>query len=177
MNFLCVGSAACRDADLAAAAALGVVHGEGWTLVAVNHTARDWPGHVDHWATFHCDLFPRWIRERAEAGRPAIDRLWTADHRVVPPGLTLERAANWGGSSGLLAVSVALQLGAERVVCCGIPLDHEQGHYDNPQVKWREAGNYRRGFVAHQKDMGGRVRSMSGWTAELLGTPTAEWLA
>ena len=177
LRILCVGSAACMRADLAEAAVLGVSEAEGWVVVAVNHAGRDWPGELPHWASFHCELFPRWIPERQAAGRTPAGELWTGEHRGQPPGLSLKRAPNWGGSSGLLAVSVALKLRAERVVCCGIPLDHEQGHFDKPEVKWRDATNYRRGWVSHQVEMADRVRSMSGWTAGLLGRPDAEWLA
>lgn len=172
---ICLGSAACQPVDLAAAAELGVTQANGWLLVAVNHAARDWPGEVPHWATYHSDLLPKWIGQRAAAARPPAGRLWTGERRVMPKGIDLQRAPNWGGSSGLLAVSVALnRLSALQIVLIGIPLDHEQGHYDSPK-KWRDATNYRRGWVTHQDAMA-NVRSMSGWTQGLLGAPTREWL-
>jgi len=176
LNVLCLGSAACKDADLKAAAALGIRPGP-WTLVAVNHAAMLYPGPVDHWATFHCELMPRWITERKACGLPDVDSYWTAERRPAPAGISWSRAPNWGGSSGLLAVSVALMLGAHKVVCCGIPLDVDQAHFDDPAGKpWREGGGYRRGWSEHKHEMG-RVRSMSGWTADLLGRPDADWLA
>lgn len=177
LRVLCLGSAACKDEDLAAAARLGISVADGWTLVAVNHVARDWPYELPHWASFHCELFPRWVKEREALGYPPAGSLWTGDHRGQPPGVVLKRAPNWGGSSGLLAVGVAIKLGASRVVCVGIPLDYEQGHYDKPDVKWRDGSHYRHGWTAHQPEMGDRVRSMSGWTRKLLGAPDAEWLA
>lgn len=163
------------QADLDAAAAMGIVPGQGWELIAVNHAARDFPGDVDHWATFHADLMPKWIEARRTAGRSPAGALWTGNHRAQPAGLRMQRTANWGGSSGLLAVSMALTIGCDPIVLCGIPLDHEQGHFDNPK-KWRDAVNYRKGWVDHKIEMA-NTRSMSGWTRGLLGAPSPEWLA
>jgi hypothetical protein len=175
---LCVGSAACVGDDLAAAAALGVSQADGWTVIACNHMARDWPRAFDHWVTFHPELLPRWTADRQAQGRPTCASLWTVDNRVVPGGfmMPVQRAANWGGSSGLLMATVALLLGADKIVLAGVPLDYEQGHYDSPDKAWREAGSYRKGWTSHQDDLV-NVRSLSGWTAGLLGTPTREWLA
>ena len=171
---ICLGSAACMQADLDAAAAMGIVPGDRWLLIAVNHAARDYPGHVDHWATFHADLMPGWIKARLITGRPPAGALWTGNHRAQPQGLRMQKTVNWGGSSGLLAVSVALTLSCDPIVLCGIPLDHEQGHFDSAK-KWRDAVNYRKGWIDHKIEMA-NTRSMSGWTQGLLGAPTQEWL-
>jgi hypothetical protein len=173
---ICLGSATCMPDDLQAAAALGIGQGAGWTIIGVNHAARDWSGPLDHWVSFHSELMPKWLAERDAAGRAPAGLLWTAEHRVQPVKIKMDRAPNWGGSSGLLAVSVALKLGAEKIVLCGIPLDHEQGHYDSPDKRWREAGGYRVGWTKHLDQMRGAVRSMSGWTRELLGAPDGPWL-
>lgn len=176
MRALCVGSAACLEADLAAARDLKICPERGWTVIAVNKAALSWPGKLPHWVSVHAENFPRWISERHAKGLPPAGRLWTRERRWVPKGLTVSPAPNWRGSSGLLAVTVALRLGAMQVVCCGIPLDYKQGHFDTPNVPWRDGCNYRAGWTDHLSDMT-EVRSMSGWTAELLGTPTAAWLA
>jgi len=60
---------------------------------------------------------------------------------------------NWGGSSGLLAVTAALTFKPSHVVCVGIPLDFDQGHYDEPHKKWRDGSNYRKGWVNHKKEL------------------------
>ncbi len=141
-------------------------------LIATNHAGRDNPEPVDHWVSFHVELFPRWIAERARKGLPPAGQLWTAQRRIATD-LDVRRVANWGGSSGLLAVTVALELGCERIVLCGVPLD-ASAHYDSPE-SWREFGNYRKAFITRQTQMTA-VRSMSGWTRQLLGAPTGEWL-
>jgi hypothetical protein len=144
-------------------------------VVATNHAGRDFEGSVDHWVSFHAELMPKWVGERRAAGLPDAGTLWTVERPLKLDGLEFRKAANWGGSSGLLAVTVALELGCTKIVLCGVPLDHRVGHYDNPKP-WGEGGSYRRGWLGHKDEMSGKVRSWSGWTGELLGVPTKEWL-
>jgi hypothetical protein len=176
MRALCLGSAACVYDDLAMVRALGVSQDRGWVLVAVNQIAAKWNGPVDHWATFHPEKLQQWKNQRHAAGLPPAGEYWTATRRVIPNRMEINRVPNWGGSSGLLAARVALELGATHVVLCGIPLDYAQGHFNTPAIPWREGGSYRRGWVEHALELT-RVKSSSGWTRELLGAPTAEWLA
>lgn len=144
-------------------------------IIATNHAGRDYPQRVDHWVSFHVELLPGWIAAREQAGLPPAGQYWSVERRLVASTpLEVRRVPNWGGSSGLLAVTVALDLGCGRVVVCGCPLDMLAGHYDDPKP-WRDAGNYRRAWRARQTQMAA-VRSTSGWTRELLGSPTRGWL-
>lgn len=145
-------------------------------IIATNHAGRDIDEPFDHWASFHAELFPLWTTDRIAAGRPMPAQLWTVERRLCLPGFPYQvrTAANWAGSSGLLAVTVALSLGFDRVAVCGVPLDYDAGHYDNP-LPWRQGGLYRRGWVAHLAEMRGRVKTMGGWTAAQLGAASEEW--
>lgn len=173
MRALVLGGALSLFDDEAEVRAMGF---EPDIIVATNHAGRDREGPVDHWCSFHVELFPLWLRQRREAGRPEPGQLWSCHARPAPEGLPrVRKAANWRGSSGLLAVTVALELGATHVVLCGVPLRKEGEHYDKPGL-WRDAGNYRKGWVEHAAEMNGRVRSMGGWTEELLGRPDPAWL-
>jgi hypothetical protein len=88
-----------------------------------------------------------------------------------------------GGSSGFFATKVALDDGATHVVLAGIPIEASAGHIFRPgpwdagqptnpadsyQLTWQ--------LLAEQGHLR-RVRSLSGFTATLLGKPTKEWLA
>jgi hypothetical protein len=74
-------------------------------------------------------------------------------------------------------MGVALnELHADRVVLAGIPLTRQAGHCDEAG-DWRDAEKYRREWQDSADEMRPYVRSMSGWTRELLGEPTSEWLA
>lgn len=167
---LILGSAACKAEDEEAARQLFAPD----ILIAVNHAARDHPGPVDHWASYHAEFFPKWTKERAALGYEPAGALWTGERRVIVPGMKVQRVRNWGGSSGLLAVVVAIELGVTHGVLAGIPLDAHQGHYDAPGKKWSDGGNYRKGWL-DRLDHLGCFRSMSGLTRHWLGAPTAEW--
>lgn len=166
-----LGSAACLHEDMAAALELFTPD----LVVACNDAGADHPGPLDHWVSFHCEFFPKWVARREAKGYPPAGQLWTVKRRHQPTqvqALDVQTIDNWGGSSGLLVAQVA-SLFAQRVVLCGVPLDAKQGHYNDPKP-WRDAGNYRANLLSHLPDLG-NVRSMSGWTRETLGAPTKEW--
>lgn len=142
-------------------------------VIACNHAGRDEPGRLDHWASMHPDLFPHWLAARRAAGRPEPGRFWHARHRPTP--IESSPIESWGGSSGLLCVAVAFELGAERVVLAGVPMLKTARHYDDDR-HWMEARQYWPGWERHAPSMMGRVRSLSGWTLDLLGLPTREWV-
>lgn len=171
LTALLLGSANTLEADKAAA--LGLFEPD--LIIACNHAARDEPGRVDHWVTMHPDQLPAWITARARAGRSPAGRFWHARHRPLPKGLTSTPIENWGGSSGLLCVAVAFELGVERIVLAGIPILKTARHYDDPR-HWEEARGYWPAWERHAPRLQGRVKSLSGWTCNLLGSPTGEWL-
>lgn len=133
---------------------------------------------LDHWCTLHPEKLDAWRAVRA-VHRPADDHYETW---IRPMPLGVERPTShydheiqiWGGSSGLMCVQVALQVGADRVICAGIPLENRP-HF-NKREAWRHPSQYRTDWE-RRKDMGmlDNVRSCSGWTRELLGGPD-EWL-
>lgn len=71
---------------------------------------------------------------------------------------------------------VALEvLGADGVILCGVPLEAGGQHIHWPG-EWADVERYRGGFLQAKAD-GANIRSMGGWTAEVLGSVDAEWLA
>lgn len=79
-----------------------------------------------------------------------------------------------GGSSGLFAIGVTLdKLGVDAVLC-GVPMDETPHILDGKP--WLHAGNFRKMWERRHDRMRNHVRSMSGWTRQLLGPPTREWL-
>ena len=77
------------------------------------------------------------------------------------PGGVSGRAGSGGGATG-----------AGRVV--GMPMD-EQRHFTRGQA-WDMATFHRDGWTKALPKIERKVRSMSGWTRELLGGVTLEWL-
>lgn len=172
LTALVLGSANTLHDDSRAALALF----EPDMIIACNHAARDWPGRVDHWATMHPDLLPSWIADRARQGHRPAGRYWHARHRIVPPSIESTPIESWGGSSGMLCVAVAFELGAERIVLAGVPLLKTAKHFDDGR-NWDEARQYQRPWQNRREILYGRVKSLSGWTRDLLGSPTEDWLA
>lgn len=169
LTALVLGGADCLRTDRAAAEALFAPD----LIVACNHAGRDEPGRIDHWATMHPELFLLWIPQRAALGHPPAGQLWHARHRVSHAESTgLE---SWGGSSGLLCVKLAIDLGCSHIVLAGVPMLKTARHYDDDR-HWIEARQYWPAWERRVPEMAGRVRSLSGWTAKLLGMPTRKWL-
>lgn len=171
LSALILGSANTLAADKAAALELFDPH----LIIACNHAARDEPGRVDHWVTMHPDLLAHWLEQRRAAGRPEPGQLWAARHRAHKCQLDVTRVENWGGSSGLLCVAVAFELGVQRIVLAGVPMRKTFCHFDAKEP-WTEAREYWPAWERHRPRMEGRVRSLSGWTQELLGSPDRGWL-
>lgn len=145
-------------------------------VLATNETGRDLDGRVDHWVSMHPEKMSEWVRGRAKLGNEPALNLWKPKHKQPFPGLEMKSAPSWGGSSGLLAVTVALiALEVEFVIVAGCPLLNEECHYFDQKV-WREAHQYRAAWVRYLPQMRNRVKSMSGWTRELLGEPDMGWL-
>jgi len=143
-------------------------------IIACNHAARDHEGEVDAWATMHPDLRDRlWLKQRARAGLPTAKSLWHPKHRGEWRGSRPIRT--WGGSSGMLCIAVGYELGCTHLVLAGVPLSKMEGHYDDPKP-WIECRQYHSVWKRTAHRIEGRVKSMSGWTRDLLGEPTAEWL-
>jgi hypothetical protein len=86
------------------------------------------------------------------------------------PGMTLS------GSSGLFAVKAALEvLGADRVVLAGVPMSTDQRHF-NKGEPWAKGAPYLDAWRIALPFIRDRVRSLSGFTRDLLGAPTPDWL-
>ena len=93
--------------------------------------------------------------------------------------ITGEAAQRMHGSSALFAVMASLYMGYSKVVLAGCPLDTE-GHYYFPQSKetlgpiWL-GFDYMAWLDFAQLPEAQQVKSMSGYTAMILGTADAGW--
>jgi hypothetical protein len=72
---------------------------------------------------------------------------------------------HYSGSSAMLALKVGLRLGYRKIILAGVAIN--EGHYAHFQVGWKWIADLLKCCP---------VRSMGGFTAELLGKPTEEWL-
>lgn len=144
--------------------------GEYDMVVACNDIGAHWPGRLDHWVSLHPDRLPGWEAWRIKRGLPFGYVTW--GHR--PHSAVKRSTPDWGGSSGLLAAKVALEQGATRVVLAGVTMSGQAGHFVR-KAPWQAASGFQKAWTRN-RDALANVRSVSGWTRELLGAPSAEWL-
>jgi hypothetical protein len=145
--------------------------------IAINDVGTLWSGPIDIWCSLHPDKMAGWREARARAGYPAASR--HIGH-VAAPGVDEGREYRFAGqpssgSSGLFAVKIAIDDGCERIVLAGVPMSPELGHH-NDGKPWDECNVYLPAWEWAMPIMRDKVRSMSGWTAEKLGRPDADWL-
>lgn len=151
--------------------------GEFDFVVGTNHAGRDAPFHVDHWCSVHGDLLCKWYETRAERGG-TCGQLWTAKGPWKSPArYDFKRVVYRGGSSGLLAVDVAIHNGAKKIVLCGVPLTVQASHYDDKHNRpWKEGPRYRAQWLKRYADLSPLVRSYAGWTKDNFGKPDLSWI-
>jgi hypothetical protein len=180
---LVVGGARCVWRDLDAALSLGKYD----AVLCVNDIGTVFEDRIDFWCTLHPEKFKPWQAVRAvngfnndyiavchelnpELGKrdnlPRIDK--SIDYRY--PGM------DGSGSSGLFAVKVAQDHGFNRIVLAGIPMKADEAHFFDDKV-WTERDQFLVAWKIARPAIKDAVRSMSGWTRQLLGAPTSLWLS
>lgn len=147
-------------------------------VYAVNHAAVHFPGRLRAFVTLHPEpsRLPGWIAERRSLGLPDPDEV--IGHEALSPAVTRVVPYVWpgmnaSGSSGLFAAKVALE-DFDRVVLCGVPMDGSVHRYSGQSWDFEPFRDAWKIALPHLRD---RVRSFNGWTRDLLGPPTPDWLA
>lgn len=181
---LVVGSAPCVYEDMANA--------PDWPLIVVNSMGVRLLGEIDLWCSIHGMMLADRMKKRARKGGDPNYRAYGHSHSHVAhlspdPRLTLipkenDRGINVGGSSGMFAVQVALSLGYEELILCGIPLegndtweDEKIMHHRGPRGMYGghrdQYEDFRDFWIKHESQLIGKVKSMSGWTRLHFGGP------
>lgn len=145
-------------------------------VFGVNDAAAEYPGQLAAFVTLHPEKLSMWLDKRRTAGLPELNEVIAHEaHPLVTrvmdyrwPGM------NASGSSGLFATKAALEK-AERVALCGVPMTAAGTHYTESTFR-NDVGGFLGAWEIALPYLRERVRSFSGWTGELLGKPTPEWL-
>ena len=154
------------------------------TIYCVKMAGIHWDFGPFVWVGLHPEFMERYVAERRKLGLPdnfvSVAPLKGETARVHTfisdryasyrwPGMTSS------GSSGLFGIKIALEDGHDRVVLAGIPMTREAAHFQRGQP-WVQIGEFTSAWTLMKPKLIGRVKSFSGWTREMLGAPTKEWL-
>jgi len=151
-------------------------------IFAVKDMIEHWPGRIDYGISLHGDRLKQQLRNRFECGYPMGFENWSHQNTKggSPRGMRMPEVdrvtQDWSGSSGLLAVKIALDEGFSRIVLAGIPMDGSGTHFVRKR-QWNAAPQFQKAWRRNSHHLRGKVRSMGGWTADEFGRPTKEWLA
>ena len=153
------------------------------TIYCAKIAGIHWPGKFDVWVTLHPEFMDQYESERAQLGYPSgyeivaplasevgmHGKKGNVSRRVTYryPGMTSS------SSSGGYAAKVALDDGHDRVILAGVPMSNEN-HFTRGKP-WLQRDSFIRGFEKQLPFITGKVKSLSGWTMEQLGSPTREW--
>lgn len=144
---------------------------KGTDIMVINYTGDYFPRPFQHWVSLHPDIIA--------AGRPYKAWNFTAHSNRRHKGIDkVWNYETYGSDSGLFACHVALKLGYDKIILCGIPLDSSRKFFEMkemPNHQFDTTVNLQI-WRSEVPVFENKIRSMSGNTKEMLGAPTKEWL-
>jgi hypothetical protein len=173
---LVLGGAASVYDDARAAQEIASEAGVTFDLVlAANAIAVHWPTRITHLISLHPEKLAAWQAARRErGGNDDYLTVTTArpNVRLMPRVDRVSR--DWGGSSGLFGVKVALEEMADVIVLAGVPMTRSP-HFDS-DAPWRDRDSFVNAWKRWRKHYAANTRSMSGYTQSLLGAPDVAFM-
>lgn len=155
-------------------------------VMCINDMIMHYPGDVHHICSCDGPMLSKWWAARRPPYKkmfPVNPRFHTVDNDQTGLDKNIELwPFSGGGTSGLFACFVGLGLGYDEIVLCGVPIDNSGHYWEDPNGKTnfqreiadkhgRIRGDGRRFWGNAAEKFDGRVKSMSGFTKELLGSP------
>lgn len=166
----------------------------GWSVphdvMAVGRSIKAYPGKVLHWAEVDADA-SNWVAENLEKNHPdkacngKIFKHTLGKHKGFDFDWDVEGYEGsmddvmWHGSTALFAVMIALEMEYKPIVLAGVPLD-SKGHWyfdDETYGPHWVAETYQAWFEFNLSENAQHVRSMSGYTMQILGKANKKWLS
>lgn len=120
---------------------------------------------VKYFASYHPEVMPKVDKEN-KPYKIICHEQYEGMVDIIKP---LKFNEEPSGSSSLLGVLAGIDEGYKKIILCGCPMTGKN-------AKTYPYAVFRKGWVFHEKYIKPYVRSMCGWTKELLGEPTEEWL-
>ena len=154
-------------------------------VMCINDMIMFYPGEIDH--VFSCDgyMLKYWWAARRPPYKSQFERIpsfHTVDNDQNVPESYKRHHFVGGGTSGLAACFAGLDLGYNHIVLCGVPIDNSGHFWEAPwgatnfqreiaNSEGKIRGDGRRFWVNAMEKFDGRVKSLSGFTKILLGSP------
>lgn len=130
-------------------------------LAAAEHLFSLHPEKMEQWRSWQQDKFSTDPHLHGGVEKPdtIVEHFWPE--------------ANGHGTSGWSAAKLARLWGYDMIVLCGVPLTATNYARRGPAKAFMKPHvlEHYRGYVESDKDLHPFVRSMSGWTRDLLGEP------
>lgn len=166
-----VGSHPCWEDDYREASAIYPEH----RVCVVNYSGNLIKG--DYIATVHGATIPNILKVYPHDNEPII--LMCDNEQAIDMGYKLEPRTH--GGSAIFAAAFLVELGYDKVILCGCPINGDGGYakgtgnnrkesWDGnkrPRVMFWDAGM--RKYKAQNPDIANKIRSMSGRTKEIFG--------
>ena len=175
-----VGGANCVYEEYAAAKAMCDSAGIAYQTIVVNDMIPAFNDHLDHAVTLHPQKLkrdePKWLVARAQRGLNHPGEVWSHRNDNVADAVTRICKDHWLGSSGLFATKIAIfELRCDRVLLCGIPMTVQASHFLRGKL-WRACPMFTKYWEQHHVELVPYVRSFSGYTRDLLGPVTLDFV-
>lgn len=147
--------------------------------MAVNMSFLAYKGEVKHLVTVHQEKIEHFYELAKTLPEQRFSHIHTHSHMVCPGVEAAWPIVDQNGTSSFFAVKVAILLGYTKIILCGVPLNGSRRFYDSPYDVYEN--NFGCEAIEHswhqyKPQFGGRVRSMSGKTAQIYGKPDKEWI-
>lgn len=154
--------------------------------MCIGRSIKVYPFHVEHYVDVDADA-GKWVLENLvknhpDKGNPVkhtlgevewVDACWDSDDIEIPP-----EDVRWHGSTALFGVLIGLAMGYGCIILAGCPMD-KCGHWYFSQQKGEPNWQYSdiAAWLEFKKHTCSTiVKSISGYTAVILGQPTKDWI-
>jgi len=145
----------------------------GAFVFGVNNMIELYSHPVDHGVSHHPEKLLRWHANRIDPRRPGDPGkivLHTSESQI--DGVRCWPQFRGPGSSSLLAVRVAVELGFRPVIVAGVPLDASGYLWGDPDLADNfDFAHNRTAWIDALGALSGRVFAVSGYLRGLLGVP------
>jgi hypothetical protein len=148
----------------------------------INHVALAFPGKYQHFVCGDSHMKPM-QKLALDLPDTVHKHCWNPGSKGFDIRWVKEDGRGWNGTTAALAVKIGITLDYLRIVLAGCPMDFSGHWYDKflPSNDDKLQNDHRHHLwywtELATRPIGQFIRSMSGNTAELLGTPNREWFS